>query len=184
MPWKNGLGTTTEIAVYPEGAPLDAFAWRVSIADVGGSGPFSRFPGADRVIVQIDGAPMTLLHEGIGEQRLARLVPHRFAGEVATHAQVNGPARDFNVMVRRDQASARVSVHELGVDAHVTVALGEADACLAHVLEGAVSAELDDRRAGACANETLVARGRAALVLGAAGGAVILLAEIRPSGRF
>ena len=44
MPWKNGAGRTTEIAVHPAGAALDAFAWRVSIADIERDGPFSRFP--------------------------------------------------------------------------------------------------------------------------------------------
>ncbi|EGD04024.1 hypothetical protein B1M_13530, partial [Burkholderia sp. TJI49] len=44
-PWKNGGGVTREIAAFPPGAALDAFAWRVSVADVGAAGPFSRFDG-------------------------------------------------------------------------------------------------------------------------------------------
>src|SRR4029453_7140835 len=55
-PWKNGAGRTTEIAVHPAGAGLDAFAWRVSIASVERNGPFSAFPGIDRTIVLLDGA--------------------------------------------------------------------------------------------------------------------------------
>ena len=86
MPWKNGLGTTTEIAVHPPGAGLDAFAWRVSIADLGASGPFSIFAGYDRTLVQIEGAPMTLSHAGRGEKRLSLLSPYRFAGELDTTA--------------------------------------------------------------------------------------------------
>ena len=31
-PWKNGGGTTREVAVSPEGAGLDDFAWRISLA--------------------------------------------------------------------------------------------------------------------------------------------------------
>src|SRR6476619_3067787 len=60
MPWKNGAGRTTEIAVHPPGAALDAFAWRVSIADVERDGPFSRFPGIDRTIVLLGGSGMRL----------------------------------------------------------------------------------------------------------------------------
>ncbi len=60
MPWKNGAGRTTEIAVYPPGASLDAFLWRVSIADVERDGPFSRFPGIDRTIVLLEGGGMRL----------------------------------------------------------------------------------------------------------------------------
>ena len=33
MPWKNGGGETTEIAVFPAGAGLDDFDWRVSHGD-------------------------------------------------------------------------------------------------------------------------------------------------------
>ena len=32
MPWKNGGGTTTEIAVFPAGASLETFEWRFSPA--------------------------------------------------------------------------------------------------------------------------------------------------------
>ena len=34
MPWKNGGGATTEIAVHPHDAGLADFEWRVSIATV------------------------------------------------------------------------------------------------------------------------------------------------------
>ena len=38
MPWKNGGGETTEIAVFPEHAGLSDFDWRVSMARVDGDG--------------------------------------------------------------------------------------------------------------------------------------------------
>jgi len=185
MPWKNGLGTTTEIAVEPEGAPLDAFTWRISTADVVASGPFSRFPGHHRILVQIDGAPMTLSHEGAGEHRLSRLVPYGFAGELATHCTVaEPPARDFNVIVRRDVASARVWVHELAAGAKVSTAGGDADTRIGYVLEGAVSAETARSRCAATADETLVARGAAAPLVTATVESVVLIVEIGPPGRF
>ena len=34
MPWKNGAGRTSEIASWPDGAGADAFAGRVSIAEI------------------------------------------------------------------------------------------------------------------------------------------------------
>lgn len=82
MPWKNGLGTTTEIAVHPPDAALTDFTWRLSIADLGASGPFSSFPGYDRILVQLDGPPMILAHEGLAERRLTLREPYRFAGEL------------------------------------------------------------------------------------------------------
>ena len=48
MPWKNGAGTTIEIAVFPEQAGLDDFVWRVSRAQVVADGGFSHFAGIDR----------------------------------------------------------------------------------------------------------------------------------------
>lgn len=185
MPWKNGLGTTTEIAVHPESASLDAFTWRISIAEVGASGPFSRFPGHDRILVQIDGAPMTLSHDGAGEHRLSRLVPYAFAGELATHCTLaEPPARDFNVMVRRDVASARVSVHRLAAGLKVRTDDGDADTRIVYVLDGAVSAEIGPSRCDATTNETLLTRGAAALLLTATTDAVVLIVEIGPPGRF
>ena len=138
MPWKNGQGTTTELAVQPEGAGLDAFAWRVSIADIGSSGPFSSFPGISRVIVQTEGEPMTLVHEGHGEHRLALLQPHRFEGEWKTHGEVSGPVRDFNVMARRGQVRASVTIHDLVAGSRARV-LAPGGAHLVYAFRGALS---------------------------------------------
>ena len=58
---------------HPAGAPLAAFDWRVSVADVAADGPFSRFPGVDRVLVLIAGAGMRLGTRCPG-RRIARRV--------------------------------------------------------------------------------------------------------------
>jgi uncharacterized protein len=55
MPWKNGGGETAEIAVFPEGATLDDFDWRISMATVSADGPFSLFPGVDRTLSVLEG---------------------------------------------------------------------------------------------------------------------------------
>ena len=118
MPWKNGAGRTTEIAVHPPGAALDAFAWRVSIADVEQDGPFSRFPGIDRTIVLLGGSGMRLRGTGMGpngtvrETELsARFVAHDFSGDDAIDCTLlAGPCRDFNAMFRRGRARGRVAV--------------------------------------------------------------------------
>ncbi|HEY3949962.1 HutD family protein, partial [Phenylobacterium sp.] len=41
QPWKNGGGLTWPVAVSPEGAGLDGFDWRLSLALVESGGPFS-----------------------------------------------------------------------------------------------------------------------------------------------
>ena len=103
MPWKNGGGTTTEIAVSPPGASMEDFDWRVSMAHVGGDGPFSSFPGIDRTLSILTGEGLDLAF-GDGETvRLTRASePYAFAADRAvTGRLVSGPIDDLNVMSRR-----------------------------------------------------------------------------------
>jgi environmental stress-induced protein Ves len=112
-PWKNGGGVTREIDAEPKGAPLDAFIWRLSIANVDTPGAFSTFAGIDRTLVLLEGAGMHL-HEANGRVHAldAPLAMASFAGETQIDATlVDGPTRDFNVMVRRDRARATVQAH-------------------------------------------------------------------------
>ena len=111
MRWKNGGGTTHEIAIRPEGAALDAFDWRVSIAEVARDGPFSRFPGIDRTITLIEGAGMRLSGNGRNVLMRTPFEPYAFPGEDPVDcALLSGPIRDFNAMVRRDRARGCVAV--------------------------------------------------------------------------
>ncbi|WP_343655838.1 HutD family protein [Cupriavidus sp.] len=112
-PWKNGGGTTREIAVWPPGAGMDTFDWRVSVADIATDGPFSAFPGIDRQIVLIDGAGVHLqAHDDSFCHKLVRVgEPYAFSGDTAIHAAlVDGPTRDLNVMTRRGRCRAEVSL--------------------------------------------------------------------------
>ena len=103
VPWKNGGGTTTEIALSPEGAGLDAFDWRVSMAEVASDGPFSLFPGIDRTLTVLAGEGMELRIEGREPVMLGQgSDPVAFPGDVPTSAVLKkGPIRDLNVMTRR-----------------------------------------------------------------------------------
>jgi uncharacterized protein len=103
-PWKNGGGTTLDIAVSPPGASLDTFDWRLSLAQVDRDGPFSRFDNVDRTLVLLSGA-MTL-HENNRRIDLVRNEPFAFEGERAIEATVAGGCTlDFNVMTRRGRTS-------------------------------------------------------------------------------
>ncbi len=62
-PWKNGGGETREIICVP--APDAPFLWRASIATLQADGPFSPFPGVDRVITLLAGQPLRLCGENI-----------------------------------------------------------------------------------------------------------------------
>jgi uncharacterized protein len=144
QPWKNGGGVTREIAAYPEGASIDAFAWRVSVADVAQAGPFSRFDGIDRTLVLLDGAGMILDEAASGgarEHRLTRALDiARFAGEARIDAHlVDGPTRDFNLMVRRDAARGTLELWRAD-ETHVV----DAHAVLLYAALGSMRIVIDD----------------------------------------
>ncbi|MBN9218552.1 MAG: HutD family protein [Mesorhizobium sp.] len=103
MPWKNGGGTTTEIIVSPEGSGLDDFEWRVSMARVEGSGPFSSFAGIDRTLSVLEGEGIVLDVAGQPPARLtASSAPFSFPADLPTSAAlIAGPITDLNVMTRR-----------------------------------------------------------------------------------
>lgn len=112
-PWKNGGGVTREIVCQPPGADMDSFDWRVSIAHIASSGPFSAFPGIDRVITLLSGGGVYLLgDDGQVDHPLdTPLAPFAFAGEAAIHARLlAGDCHDFNVMTRRAVCRASLQV--------------------------------------------------------------------------
>ena len=103
-PWKNGGGSTMEIAVFPLEAGLMAFDWRISLATITADGPFSSFPGIDRSLMLVDGDSVQLTLDGARKVVLSAAQPMLwFPGEAAVHAQVKGVTTDFNVMTRRDR---------------------------------------------------------------------------------
>ena len=110
MPWRNGGGETTEIAVSPDGAGLADFDWRVSMAKVAGDGPFSAFPGIDRTLAILEGAGIVLSVEGAEPKQLTlETIPHAFPADRATSATlIGGTVLDFNVMSRRGKIGHRV----------------------------------------------------------------------------
>lgn len=113
QPWKNGGGVTREVLCLPAGSGFERFDWRVSIAHIARSGPFSAFPGIDRVITLLEGGGVHLRSpDGAIDHRLATpLAPFAFAGEAQVHGELLGAdCHDFNVMTRRAACSAQVQV--------------------------------------------------------------------------
>ena len=142
MPWKNGGGSTTEIAIHPGGSNISGtgFIWRVSIAEVATNGPFSRFAGIDRHIMTIAGNGIVLdvqNHSAIDLSQ--RYMPCEFSGDWNVEGRlIDGPVRDFNLMVARARANGSLTVDlvtsrkRYATDGH---------ALLLHVLEGDATAE-------------------------------------------
>jgi len=104
MPWKNGGGITTELAIEPETATLETgFLWRLSMADVRADGPFSAFPDYERTIMLLKGKGIELDFNGNGRKRLEKpYEPVMFPGKwhAAGHL-LDGPCRDFNVITHK-----------------------------------------------------------------------------------
>lgn len=110
-PWKNGGGSTREIASWPPGAGFDGFDWRVSIARIAASGPFSQFAGVDRIITLLDGAGVRLQGQDLDHRLATPLAPFAFSGDAAIACTVlGGPSSDFNVMTRRGRLRAALHV--------------------------------------------------------------------------
>jgi uncharacterized protein len=109
-PWKNGGGVTREVAIWPPGASLTAFDWRISIADVEMGGPFSSFPGVDRVLTVIGGRGLVLAVAGAAQPELdENSRPLAFSGDAPCEAVLrDGPIRDLNLMVRRGAHAVQV----------------------------------------------------------------------------
>ncbi|TGT22998.1 HutD family protein, partial [Mesorhizobium sp. M4B.F.Ca.ET.172.01.1.1] len=110
LPWKHGRGTTSEIAVLPDGAGLADSDWRVSMARVETSGPFSSFAGIDRTLSVLEGEGIVLDIAGQPPARLTKAsAPLAFPGDVPTGATlIGGPITDLNVMTRRDRMTHKV----------------------------------------------------------------------------
>lgn len=107
MPWKNGLGQTVEIAVFPPGATVDTFDWRISMATVAEDGPFSIFPDIDRTLSILEGAGLELSVEGRAPIMLTQnSAPYPFPADAHTRATLaDGTITDLNVMTRRGRFS-------------------------------------------------------------------------------
>jgi environmental stress-induced protein Ves len=183
-PWKNGGGTTTEIAVHPEGAGWDDFHWRVGIAEIRQSGPFSSFPGIDRSIMLFDCPPdsgMTLTIDGASVE----MVQHEFidfAGEAVTHGLLRGEAvRDFNVMSRRGAVKHRRGWKSIVL--REWFRLGGTDLRFVHVAAG--NAQLVNSSVSArdvAAGESLIVSGEDPLNLrGGPAGAQLVWAVFSPA---
>ncbi|WP_043266073.1 HutD family protein [Streptomyces sp. CT34] len=111
VPWSNGGGLTREIAAHPPGAGWEAFAWRVSLADVTRDGPYSPLPGVRRILTVVDGAGLELTVDGAVHRLPGRLRPFAFPGAAATGSRLlGGPVVNLNVMCREGRATAAVTV--------------------------------------------------------------------------
>ena len=146
MPWKNGGGETTEIAVSPEGATVDSFDWRLSMATVASGGPFSTFADIDRTLAVLDGDGLRLTVEGMGTTELMTgSAPQPFPGDAPTGAElIGGTVIDLNIMTRRGRMSH--AMRRLDISGTVDIAVA-APELLVFCQRGTCRLRADDKTA-------------------------------------
>ena len=108
QPWKNNGGITREVACCPAGAGFD-FDWRISLAEVTTSGPFSIFPGMERSLTVLTGSMMLHLQAREPVELTQDSAPYAFPGDIPCTATLNSPVTDLNVMTRRDRFTAQIA---------------------------------------------------------------------------
>lgn len=112
-PWKNGGGITREAIRVP--ANGDPFRWRVSVAHIEKSGPFSDFAAYNRTMVLLQGSGAALKFAN-GDERLLRAAGDmvEFDGAVPTQCELlDGPCVDLNLMVAKTQHGVHARVERL-----------------------------------------------------------------------
>jgi uncharacterized protein len=136
VPWKNGGGITHEAVRVP--ADGDTFHWRVSIARIDASGPFSDFSGYDRKMVLLKGGGVELRFAN-GAVRALRAVGDmaEFDGALATQCElIDGPCIDLNLIVAKSLPG--VSARVARVRETLTVSAAAGRATLAFPIDAAV----------------------------------------------
>lgn len=135
-PWKNGGGITHEALRVPANGP---FRWRLSVAEIGESGPFSDFAGYDRQMALLRGDGVCLTFSS-GQKTYLRepgdLV--HFDGALSTECELlGGPCVDLNLMVSQSLKEVKVWVERLAEP--VALDPARTGTTLIFVIEGAVS---------------------------------------------
>jgi environmental stress-induced protein Ves len=179
MPWKNGGGVTSEVLSEP--GPDGRFLWRLSIAEVAASGPFSDFAGYERHILLLEGDGFVLRLDGAPPQRMdRRLEPFTFdGGRPAACELLGGPVRDLNLMVARGAGEGGLQVIRLPAGGRLELPL--AGTVVVHVVEGA----LEGGGMRLAPGDTLRAEGVEGelLTVSAVEGSVAVVGTIVPAGR-
>ncbi|MBJ8480912.1 HutD family protein [Acinetobacter pittii] len=150
MLWKNGAGFTLEIARSQGEADFD---WRISMADVTTSGPFSLFPNKQRIISVLDGQGMVLHVDDLPAKTLNQGDIFAFHGESQVQSELcDGAIRDLNLIY--DPAKFRARFQWLN-DAAEQAFISSADLIFIFNQGSETEVNVDDHSVQLAAQETL-----------------------------
>jgi environmental stress-induced protein Ves len=108
MPWKNGQGATTEVAIEPPQASFlsDGFSWRLSSAKIHAANQFSLFPGYDRLLTVWKGSGLILNGSKLGPFKTVQ-----FRGEEQISCElIHEAVQDLGLIYKRDRLRAEMEV--------------------------------------------------------------------------
>lgn len=106
VPWKNGGGMTRMLGARNEGGKT---LWRLSLADIQSDGPFSAFPGLQRVLTIVAGDGIDLSGGG-GTLQARPWRPLPFSGDLALDSKLIGAeSQAFNLMFDGGRLTAQVT---------------------------------------------------------------------------
>ncbi|HTV94644.1 MAG TPA: HutD family protein [Steroidobacteraceae bacterium] len=113
LPWRNGGGVTHEAIRVPErGEP---FRWRLSVAHIEASGPFSDFTGYRRTMVLLRGGGVALrFADGSARELRAQGDLIEFDGALAVECELlKGPCWDLNLIAAAGLGALRTRVQRM-----------------------------------------------------------------------
>jgi len=177
VPWKNGGGTATDIAV---GFGADgAVDWRVGTAAILKDGPFSDYEGVTRTFTIVEGPGVHLDFADEGTRTLDRDQPTRFPGAPAPFCRLRdaASATAFNLLTRDGAASGEVSIRR-GHAAEEPVAA--AGIVVLHALEEAWSLTADGETVVVHQGAAVQVEGAATVTVSSAIGGRAAVVTIRP----
>jgi environmental stress-induced protein Ves len=151
VPWRNGGGVTHEAIRVP--AAGDSFQWRVSVAEIEASGPFSDFAAYQRFMVLLKGAGVALRFSSVTRSAAASTDPAptprelrkvgdlaAFDGALTTRCELlDGPCVDLNLMVAKTLSDVCARVEVLREPRSWSV--GSGDSVLVFPIDGGVELE-------------------------------------------
>ena len=121
--WKNGQGSTLQMAIFPKDAELtkNDFLWRISSASVRSSGPFSLFWGFERQLIVWKGQGLIL-----NSVPLLPYDPITFSGDTDIQCELINDEQvvDFGVIYNKSKISSRIYVQKLLNDSSIKLETG------------------------------------------------------------
>ncbi len=134
LPWKNGLGISSEIAIHPATAkfPADDFHWRLSCAEVSSANTFSEFLSFDRILTIWKGDG--LIVNGI---KVSPLIPYYFSGSGTTSCElIKTEVIDLGLIYRSELYAAKMEVEQADANKKTSYKLKNIDSYFIFCIDG------------------------------------------------